>query len=251
MRRALLPRSHRRGRHFLIYAGGVNPLVLIVGRLSPEAKGVRGEPFAAGRRYFEAVARADGMPLMLPPIPSLIPDIGDLLQQVDAVVLHGGGDVDPRHYGQEATAEQLYGIVPEHDDVELAVVRHALDLGVPMLAICRGMQVLNVAMGGTLQQDIGTEAHWFAHHEVALQAGSRIAKAIGSETLQAGHCVHHQALDRMADGLIVVGSSADGIVHAAEVDGDAWVVATQWHPEDTAATDAQQQALFTALVDNV
>jgi putative glutamine amidotransferase len=234
----------------------VNPLVLIVGRLATEAKGVRGEPFAAGRRYFEAVARADGMPLMLPPIPSLVHDIPDLLRQVDAVVLHGGGDVDPRHYGQAATAEQLYGIVAEHDEVELAVVRSALELGVPMLAICRGMQVLNVAMGGTLQQDIGEhgvggESHWFVNHPVDVLPGSRLAKAIGSETLTAGHCVHHQALDRVADGLRVVGRSADGIVHAAEVEGNAWVVATQWHPEDTAASDPQQQSLFTALVDNV
>jgi len=229
----------------------VNPLVLIVGRLATEAKGVRGEPFAAGRRYFEAIARADGMPLMLPPLPSLVADVPDLLRQVDAVVLHGGGDVDPRHYGQQATAEQLYGIVPEHDEVELAVVRAALELDVPMLAICRGMQVLNVAMGGTLQQDIGTEAHWFANHEVELAPGSRMAKALGSHTVTAGHCVHHQALAVVADGLIVVGHTADGLVHAAEVDGTAWVVATQWHPEDTAHSDAQQQALFTALVDHV
>ena len=229
----------------------MNPLVLIVGRLATEAKGVRGEPFAAGRRYFEAIARADGMPLMLPPIPSLVADVPDLLRQVDAVVLHGGGDVDPRHYGQQATAEQLYGIVAEHDEVELAVVRAALELDVPMLAICRGMQVLNVAMGGTLQQHIGTEAHWFAHQEVELAPGSRIAKALGANTVAAGHCVHHQALDLVADGLIVVGHTADGLVHAAEVDGEAWVVATQWHPEDTAHSDAQQQALFTALVDHV
>ncbi|MGB8859429.1 MAG: gamma-glutamyl-gamma-aminobutyrate hydrolase family protein, partial [Ilumatobacteraceae bacterium] len=133
----------------------------------------------------------------------------------------------------------------------LAVVRAALELEVPMLAICRGMQVLNVAMGGTLRQDLGTEAHWFAHHEVVLEPGSRMAKAIGSDVVLAGHCVHHQALDRVADGLVVVGHSTDGIVHSVELDGDAWVVATQWHPEDTAATDAQQQALFTALVDAV
>ena len=227
----------------------MNPLVLIVGRLATEAKGVRGEPFAAGRRYFEAVARGGGMPLMLPPLPSLVDDVPDLLRQIDAVVLHGGGDVDPRHYGQQATAEQLYGIVPEHDEVELAVVRAALELEVPMLAICRGLQVLNVAMGGTLQQDIGTEAHWFAHHEVELHAGSRMAKAIGTTTMSAGHCVHHQALDRVADGLVVVGSTTDGIVHACELDTDAWVLATQWHPEDTAAADPQQQSLFTALID--
>lgn len=228
----------------------MNPLVLIVGRLATEAKGVRGEPFAAGRRYFEAIARAGGMPLMLPPITSLVHDIPDLLRQVDAVLLHGGGDVDPRRYGQEPSAEQLYGIVHEHDEVELAVVRAALDLQVPMLAICRGMQVLNVALGGTLSQDIGGESHWFAAHEVSLEPGSRIAKAVGSDRVTAGHCVHHQALDGVASELRVVGSTADGIVHACELGSDAWVVATQWHPEDTAADDPQQQALFAALVDH-
>ena len=172
-----------------------------------------------------------------------------MLRHFDGVLLPGGGDVDPRRYGQEPSAEQLYGIVSEHDEVELAVVAAVLELEVPMLAICRGMQVLNVAMGGTLQQDIGGESHWFAHHEVALDAGSRLAKAIGGETVTAAHCVHHQALDRVAEGLVMVGHTSDGIVHACESAGDAWVVATQWHPEDTSATDAQQQSLFTALID--
>ncbi|MFZ9482309.1 MAG: gamma-glutamyl-gamma-aminobutyrate hydrolase family protein, partial [Ilumatobacteraceae bacterium] len=98
------------------------PVVLVVGRQMEDAKGVRGAPFGAGRRYFYAATRAGGMPLMLPPIPALADDLDSLLRRVDAIVLHGGGDVDPRHYGQEATAEQLYGIVPEHDAVELAVV---------------------------------------------------------------------------------------------------------------------------------
>lgn len=224
------------------------PLVLIVGRLAAEATGVRGEPFAAGRRYFESVARAGGVPLMLPPITSLASDVATLLGRVDGVVLHGGGDVDPRHYGQQPTAEQLYGIVPEHDEMELAVARAVLDVDLPMLAICRGLQVLNVAMGGTLQQDIGTESHWFAHHEVMLSPGSRLAEAVGSTHPRACHCVHHQALDRVADGLIVVGTTADGIVHGCEVASARWVVGTQWHPEDTAAHDPQQQSLFDALL---
>ncbi len=226
----------------------MNPLVLIVGRLSPEAKGVRGEPFAAGRRYFHAVARAGGTPLMLPPILSLVDDVPDLLRRVDAVVLHGGGDVDPRHYGQEPAAEQLYGIVAEHDEVELAVVRAAVDLDVPTLAICRGMQVLNVALGGTLQQHIGTEDHWMEYTEVMLEPGSRIAKAMGTDTAERCHCVHHQALDRVADGLVVTAHSHDGIVHAAEVESAEWIVATQWHPEDSADTDGEQQRLFAALL---
>jgi putative glutamine amidotransferase len=226
----------------------VNPLVLIVGRVSPEAKGVRGEPFAAGRRYFHAVARAGGTPLMLPPILSLVDEVPDLLGRVDAVVLHGGGDVDPRHYGQEATAEQLYGIVAEHDEMELAVVRAAVEADVPMLAICRGMQVLNVALGGTLLQDIGTESHWLHYNEVSLDAGSRVAKAMGTETPGACHCVHHQSLDRVADGLEITGRSADGIIHAAELSAAHWIVATQWHPEDSADTDPQQQGLFDELL---
>ncbi|MBI4884835.1 MAG: gamma-glutamyl-gamma-aminobutyrate hydrolase family protein [Actinobacteria bacterium] len=228
----------------------MQPLVLIVGRLATEAKGVRGEPFAAGRRYFEAVARAGGTPLMLPPITSLVDEVPDLLGKIDAVVLHGGGDVDPTRYGQQATAEQLYGIVPEHDEVELAVVRAAIDLDVPMLAICRGLQVLNVALGGTLQQDIGGEAHWFANHAVTLEAGSRLAKAIGHELPLGCHCVHHQAIDRVADDLSVVGRTDDGIVHACELASASWIVGTQWHPEDSAATDSEQQSLFQALIDH-
>lgn len=225
----------------------VAPLVLIVGRLADDAKGVRGEPYAAGRAYFDAVARAGGIPLMLPPITSLADGADDLLARVDAVVLHGGGDVDPQRYGQAPAADQLYGVVPEHDEVEFAVVAAALARDVPMLAICRGLQVLNVALGGTLLQDIGRD-HWFAPHPVELAAGCRLATAIGSTTLSAGHCVHHQAIDRIGTGLEVVGRSADGVVHACEVGDARWVVATQWHPEDTAADDPEQQALFDALV---
>ncbi len=224
------------------------PLVLIVGRMAEETKGVRGEPFAAGRRYFEAVVRAGGMPLMLPPIPALATEVDSLVARVDAVVLHGGGDVDPRRYGQEPAAAELYGIVPEHDEVELAVVACALGRDVPLLAICRGMQVLNVALGGTLRQHIGSEDHWFAYHEVHLKPGCRLARAIGSTVVQRGHCVHHQALDRVADGLEVVGHTADGIVHAVELASASWAVATQWHPEDSASVDPQQQSLFAALL---
>ena len=227
---------------------GSATVILIVGRLAREAKGVRGAPFAAGQRYFQAVARGGGVPLMLPPITELVDEMPALLRRVDGVALHGGGDIDPRHYGQEATAEQLYGIVPEHDLVELAVVRAALEADLPMLAICRGMQVLNVAMGGTLEQHIGTEAHWFAHHEVPLTPGCKLAEAIGSTTVHAGHCVHHQALDCVADGMEVVGRTADGLIHAAELPAARWTVATQWHPEDSADSDDQQQALFNALV---
>jgi putative glutamine amidotransferase len=226
----------------------VAPHVLIVGRLSPESKGVRGESFAAGQTYFRAVERSGGVPLMLPPIPSLRDRLPELLSRVDAVVMHGGGDVDPRRYGQQPTADELYGIVPEHDEVELDVVRHTLESDKPLLAICRGMQVLNVALGGDLVQHIGSEEHWFVKHPVTADGHSRLARAVGSERPEACHSVHHQAVGRLGDGLTLVAQADDGMPEAMEVDGARWAVAVQWHPEDTAATDREQQSLFDALL---
>jgi putative glutamine amidotransferase len=226
----------------------VNPLVVIVGRQSDEAQGVRGKPFAAAQTYFRSVERASGIPLMLPPIPGLIDDVPSLLRRADAVVFHGGGDIDPRRYGQDATEESLYGIVPEHDAMELAMVSAAIEADKPVLAICRGLQVLNVALGGTLVQDIGSEDHWHRFTRVDLDAGSRIAKAMGTEWPGRCHCVHHQALDRLGDGLRVVGRHDDSIIHAVELDEARWIVGTQWHPEDSAAEDPQQQGLFDELI---
>jgi putative glutamine amidotransferase len=226
----------------------VKPLVVLVGRNSGESKGVRGVPFAAAQTYFRAIERAGGIPLMLPPIESLVDDVDGLLRRVDAVVFHGGGDIDPRRYGQEITEESLYGIVHEHDEVELAMMRGSIDADKPVLAICRGLQVLNVGLGGTLIQDIGTEDHWMRFNAVELEPGSRLAKAMGTDSPARCHCVHHQALDRLGDGLHVVGRDADGWIHGIELDGAAWIVGTQWHPEDSAADDPQQQALFDDLL---
>jgi putative glutamine amidotransferase len=226
----------------------VAPHVLIVGRLSAEAKGVRGEAFAGGQGYFRSVERAGGVPLMLPPIPALLDRLPALLPRFDALVLHGGGDVDPRRYGQQPIADELYGIVDEHDSVELAVVREALAIDMPILAICRGMQIVNVALGGTLVQHIGTEDHWFALHPVEVTAGSRLSKALGTDRPDACHSVHHQSIGDLGDGLTLVGTAPDGMPEAMEVDDARWAVCVQWHPEDTAATDPQQQALFDELL---
>jgi putative glutamine amidotransferase len=222
--------------------------VLIVGRLSPEAKGVRGPAFAAGQTYFRAVERSGGIPVMLPPITSLADRALDLIGRVDAMVMHGGGDVDPRRYGEEPSAEQLYGIVPEHDEVELAVVRAALEADLPTLAICRGMQVMNVAMGGTLVQHIGSEEHWLRKHPVQLAPVSRLASAIGATRADACHSVHHQAVARLGNGLTLTATADDGMPEGLEVDDARWFVGVQWHPEDTAERDAQQQVLFDELI---
>lgn len=227
---------------------GVAPHVLIVGRLSTEAKGVRGDAFAGGQGYFRAIERAGGVPLMLPPIPALVDRLPTMLPRFEALVLHGGGDLDPRRYGEQPSADELYGIVDEHDEVELAVARAALDIDMPILAICRGMQVVNVSLGGTLVQHIGTEDHWFTLHPVDVVAGSRLSKALGGDRAAQCHSVHHQSIGRLGDGLTQVGSAADGMPEAIEVDDARWAVCVQWHPEDTAATDPQQQGLFDELV---
>ncbi|MCU1393582.1 MAG: peptidase [Ilumatobacteraceae bacterium] len=225
------------------------PLIAIVGRLSPEAKNVRGEAFAMGQRYSRAIERAGGIPVMLPPIPALLDDrLETFLRRIDGLVFHGGGDVDPRRYGQELSAEQVYGIVAEHDEVELAVIRAAIALDLPLLALCRGLQVLNVACGGTLVQDMGTESHWLQYQPVELEAGSRLAKALGTEHPEHCHHVHHQAIDQLGDGLRIVGRAADGTPEAVELETATWIVATQWHPEDNAADDTTQQGAFDELI---
>jgi putative glutamine amidotransferase len=223
------------------------PLVLIVGRISPKADGMRTPVFAIGQQYLRAIRRAGGIPLMLPPDPGVLGELSSLLPRIDAVVLAGGGDVDPRRYGQSATAEELYGVVPDHDEVEFAVAATALDRDVPLLAVCRGMQVINVALGGTLHQHIG-DHHWFVHHDVIVAPDSRLAKAVGDERITECHSVHHQAVDQLGRGLRITGQSAEGIVEAYESDGDTWLVGVQWHPEDNAHDVTWQQALYNDLV---
>jgi putative glutamine amidotransferase len=172
-------------------------------------------------------------------------------------VLTGGPDVDPARYGQRAHNE-VYGIDAVADAFELALTHAACHQGLPTLAICRGIQVLNVALGGTLDQHItgrnGVGAHGVpavddgsAPHPVSLEEGSVVARAMG-ELRPTCSSHHHQAVDRLGDGLNVTGQTDDGIVEAVELDGVSTLLAVQWHPEDTAADDPAQQRLFDTVV---
>lgn len=223
------------------------PVVMIVGRVGPEAVGFRGGSYRAGERYLQAISRAGGAGVIAPPIAGAIDQTLSLLPRVDAVVLHGGGDLDPARYGQTARTGELYGVERVHDDVELAVCLEAIARDLPVLAICRGMQVLNVALGGTLHQHIG-DAHRAQTHEVEVVAGSRLAESVGGPRLPGCPCIHHQAVDRLGGGLVVTASTDDRVVHALEHEASRWVVGVQWHPEDAAADDPRQQALFDTVV---
>jgi putative glutamine amidotransferase len=184
------------------------------------------------------------------------------LESLDGVVLPGGGDLDPGLYG-EARGDACYDVNPAQDAMDAEVARRAIDAGLPLLGICRGHQLLNVLYGGTLVQDMaaGTVAHreptpvhgagpW-AWHEVAVQAGSKVAALYGGGSgavtvkIASGH---HQAVARVAGGLRVTAVAEDGTVEALE-DPERWVASVQWHPEALELSAAERLAPFRAFVE--
>jgi putative glutamine amidotransferase len=231
----------------------VTPRILLPGKLTSGATGVRGDSYSNGLRYAEAIARAHGVVLTVPPLAESLPDVESLIAAVDGVLIQGGGDIDPVHYGEEKRSDTVYGIVAAHDEFELAVVREAVRQDKPLLAICRGIQLLNVALGGTLHQDLGDvlsdrESHWDTYHPVALTAGSRLALAMDTTAPQRCHSYHHQALRDVAPELIVVAHAPDNTIEAVEHRDAQWIVGVQWHPEDDALATADQQKLFDSFV---
>jgi gamma-glutamyl-gamma-aminobutyrate hydrolase PuuD len=234
------------------------PLIAIPAyRLAPGRVSLWGEKSAVAlpATYVEAVVRAGGHPVLLT---TLDPGSADeLLVPFDALLLAGGGDIEPAAYGQEPRAE-VYGLDPTRDRLEMDLVRVALEQGKPALCVCRGMQVANVALGGTLVQHLPDVPEMGEHgvplgggtvHDVRVGDGSLLAKALGGAVARAT-CHHHQGVDRLGDGLVASGWSDDGLVEGLELEdaGDRWLLGVQWHPEETASDDPAQQALFGALV---
>jgi len=203
--------------------------------------------------YVAAVERAGGVPLLIPPSPA---HAQRYLELVDGLVLAGGGDLDPAHYG-DAAHETLYGIDARRDELEIALARRIVERCQPALAICRGLQVLNVALGGSLIQHlpaaVGEDVLHRAlpreptPHAVRLAAGSRLAAIIGATDF-APMSWHHQAIRALAPGLEAVAHAPDGTIEAVELAAHPWLIAVQWHPELTAQRDPAQQRLFDALV---
>ncbi|HEY1335730.1 MAG TPA: gamma-glutamyl-gamma-aminobutyrate hydrolase family protein [Myxococcaceae bacterium] len=204
--------------------------------------------------YLDALRRAGAGAVLLPPGEPGDPD--ELLAPFDGLLLVGGGDVDPARYGG-ANDGHVYGVEEDRDELELSAIHAADEAGMPVLCICRGLQVMNVAFGGTLHPHLpdleGTIEHGVpvadeqTVHEVALEEASRLGAAVGAGSI-ACSSHHHQGVDRVGDGLRPTAWSEDGLVEGLEREGDTWFVGVQWHPEDTAATDPRQQALFDTFV---
>jgi len=214
--------------------------------------------FALPERYVSALRRAGVRPVILPGHDPAAPE--EVLAPLAGLVLAGGGDIDPGRYGADRHPA-VYGVDPERDGTEAELTTAALDLGIPTLAICRGLQVLNVLLGGTLEQHLpdrlGTAhgdpaARRSASHPVRVEPGSRLARAVGEAGLERCTSHHHQGVATLGEGLVPVGWSPDGLVEALEPgDPRPWFVAVQWHPEATAADDPGQQSLFDAFADEV
>jgi putative glutamine amidotransferase len=198
------------------------------------------------RNYVDAVQLAGGLVLMLPPDAALAEDPDQVLDLIDGLVIVGGADIDPAFYGQTAH-EQTVETVPERDAFELALVRGAIDRDLPVLGICRGMQLLNVARGGTLLQHLpehfGHGEHLRsigsfdgADHDVSLRAGSLAARAAG-EIEHSTKSHHHQGIDRLGEGFVVSGHAPlDELPEAIELPDKRFVLGVQWHPEADVAS---------------
>jgi putative glutamine amidotransferase len=205
------------------------------------------------RRYADRVAEAGGVPVLLPPVPGIEDAVGAL----DGLLLSGGGDIDPARYGAEPDPHT--GTVrPERDAAEFALLGAAMSLRLPVLGICRGMQVINVALGGTLHQHlpdvVGHDGHApvpgaFGAHEVRVPPGSRLSEILGghgADLTLSTPTHHHQAVDKLGSGLTATAWAEDGTVEAVELGPGAdaaFAVAVQWHPEA-----GDDPSLFRALV---
>ncbi|HBT48031.1 MAG TPA: peptidase C26 [Peptococcaceae bacterium] len=206
--------------------------------------------FFLNRAYVEAVSRAGGIPLILPPGPREAAE--RYLDIIDGLLLTGGGDIDPVFFGQEPR-EGLGRVLPERDEFELTLTRRALQLGTPILALCRGMQTLNVAAGGTLYQDIAREVpgSWqhsqrkprcYPHHTVEILSDTLLATILGPKARV--NSMHHQAIREPGEGLRVSALAGDGIIEAVEGTVGSFVLGVQWHPEELFTRCPEQRQIF-------
>jgi len=208
------------------------------------------------RDYIRSVEKARGLPLVL--APGGPADASDLLDRIVGLLLTGGSDVDPSLYGEEPHPK-LGRVIRERDDFELALCRDAFRRDLPTLAICRGHQVLNVATGGTLVQDLPSEVsgggdhdrrseRWERAHDVRILQGTRLRAILGRETV-AVNSFHHQAVERLGEGVVVSAlSTRDQIIEGIEMPGRRFVLGVQWHPEVFWDQPEGFGALFEAFV---
>ncbi len=214
--------------------------------------------FSLPSEFVDCVRRAGGIAVLMPPGES---KLDQWFETIDGVLISSGIDVDPSLYEGEPH-ETITAINSERDSSESDLIHQAIDAEMPLLAVCRGVQVLNVALGGDLFQNIpeafedpivhrvtADTPRGFGPtpHAVTLDPGSALTTVMGANQMEIMSW-HHQAIDEVGDGLVVVAHASDGVIEAVEMPGHPWLLGVQWHPELSAATDPTQQRLFDGLV---
>jgi putative glutamine amidotransferase len=255
------PRTDFEVKH--LRKGVASPRIGVTAALKEESGSVAQEPSKRFVRtdldYVEGVSEAGGLPVVIPPSLTLRA-AEDLLDGLDGLLLSGGPDLDPAYYGEEPIPE-LGTTIPGWDALEMGLLGLALERGMPIFGICRGMQMLNVALGGTLYQDVPsqlgagvinhcqtTPKHQVAHRVEVLDH-SYLAEVTGRQSVGV-NSYHHQGIKGLADALTVTARSADGVIEALESRdfSDRWLVGVQWHPEGMRDNGTGHRSLFEAHV---
>lgn len=214
------------------------------------------DEFSLGATYVRAIEQAGGVAVGIPALQD-IHQVERVLHRLDGLLIPGGADVDPHLYGEEILPENG-SLEPDRDRLEIALARWALQHNMPILGICRGMQVLNVAAGGSLYQDIPSQTssrlqhrqrapRWYATHCIHVSAGTKLASIFASDVVRV-NTFHHQAVHRLAPGFAVSARASDGIVEAIEAERHPFALGVQWHPEAMVEHDTKQLAIFKAFV---
>jgi putative glutamine amidotransferase len=221
----------------------LRPRIAVIGRFAKQTSALRYRALVNARALLEAVWAAGGDPVTLLPVAGA--DWAKRLEGFGGVLMPGGGDIDPARFGLLERAENVYDVDELQDAADFDCAEYALEAGIPLLAICRGLHVVNAVRGGTLVQDLTVHHRHFVH-DVTID---RRFELFGlSASVAIASCYHHQGIDVAGEGVDIVARAADGVPEAAVIDGPGWAVGVQWHPEDTAATDPEQAALFEELV---
>jgi putative glutamine amidotransferase len=228
------------------------PLIVVPARYSENATALRSRAEVVPRALMDAVFAAGGDPVVLhPSAPGAVVDTDQVRERIrfaDGVLLPGGGDLAARWYGEQPHPS-LYGVDEEQDAFDIALARVALADHLPLLAVCRGNHVVNVALGGNLVQDMDDTVghHRNRVHGIDVLEDSPLRAITGPQATIS--CFHHQCIDRLGTGLRVAARSAEGVIEAVTLDDhEGWYLGVQWHPEDSAATDPVQAGLFGRFV---
>lgn len=219
------------------------PKIAIAGRRAEKTSASRRSALISSERLAAAIWAAGGDPLIL--YPAEQSDFADRLSGFSGVVIPGGGDVDPSFYNQQPKSAAIYGVDKLVDEFDLQLSDYALNNGIPLLAICRGAQIINVLKGGTLIQDLERPHTNLMQNIEVFKDQAELGL---SQNFVECSCYHHQAVDTLGSGLEVIARSTDGVVEAMRIDGTAWAYAVQWHPEDNWTENKDQFGIFCALV---